>query len=147
VAPSGGPEWVGLFPAGGLGGMGRVFAGPAPDQLCAVVDGRAYLVRVTRPEAGTIIAHDQVRQVAPVTGAPLLLLLNDTDIVAIGPEGVAWRSPRLAVDSLQVVRADTEGIQCTAGLPSDFETPIVVDPVTGLVTAGLCLDDRGQPPA
>lgn len=140
VAPEVGPEWVGMFPAGGLGGVDGVFAGPAPVQMCAVVNGLAYLVRVDEPEAGAVITHDQVGQVVPVVGAELLLLVRFIDIVAVGPEGVAWRSARLAVDDLRVVRADADGVHCTADVLGDSAASIVVDPATGRVRAGPRLD-------
>src|SRR5439155_18309383 len=44
--------WVGMFAAGGLGGLRGVFACPSPSGLCAVVDGEAYLVEVDHPERG-----------------------------------------------------------------------------------------------
>jgi len=130
VRPAETVEWVGQFPSGGLGGVSDVFAGPAPKQMCVVVDGLAFLVDVAAP-AGTIVAHDQVRQVAPVVGAPLLLLVGWVDIVAIGPEGVAWRSPRLALDGLRVLDARADGIRCQADTMEDSPETFVVDPATG----------------
>lgn len=125
-----GAEWVGHFPAGGLGGVDGVFACPAPAQLCVVVDGSAFLLDVEAP-AAAVIAHDQVGQVVPVAGVPLLLLVRFIDIVAIGPEGVAWRSPRLALDGLRVVHAAADGIRCVADTCGDAGEDFVVDPATG----------------
>jgi hypothetical protein len=92
VVPSDRPEWIGMFPAGGLGGIDGVFAGPASTQMCAVVDGQAYLVCVDAPAAGAVVAHHQVWQVVSVAGAQLLLLIRFIDIVAVGPDGIAWHS-------------------------------------------------------
>jgi hypothetical protein len=140
VTPVGGTDWVGMFPAGGLGGVDDVFAGPGRAQMCAVVDGLAYLVRVDAPEAGAVIAQDQVGQVVSVAGASLLLLVRFIDIVAIGPTGVSWCSPRLAVDNLRVTRADVDGIHCTADMLGNSSEAIVVDQATGRVCAGPRLD-------
>jgi hypothetical protein len=140
VVPAGRREWIGMFPAGGLGGIDGVFAGPGPTQMCAVVDGSAYLVSVDMPTAGAVIAHDQVGQVVSVPGAQLLLLIRFIDIVAVGPDGIAWHSPRLAVDDLRVDHADTSAIHCTADMLGHSQTPIVVDPATGLVAAGPRLE-------
>lgn len=108
--------------------------------MCAVADGLAYLVRVDAPEAGAVIAHDQVSQVVAVPGARLLLLVRSIDIVAIGAGGVVWRSSRLAVDDLRVARVGSEGIHCAAGMLGDSPERVMVDPETGRVSAGPRLD-------
>lgn len=130
VRPGTAAEWVGQFPAGGLVGVDGVFACPAPTQMCVVVDGLAFLVDVGAP-AQTLAVHDQVRQVVPVVGAPLLLLVSYVDIVAIGPEGIAWRSPRLALDGLRVLDACADGIRCEEATMEDSPENFVVSPTTG----------------
>ncbi|MCO1582049.1 hypothetical protein M8C13_40500 [Crossiella sp. SN42] len=124
---SGGGEWVGRFPASGVGGVDGVFACPAAGQLCVVVAGLAQVVEVGAPGAGAVLVRDQVAQVVPVLGMPLLLLVSWTDLVAIGPDGVAWESARLALDGLRVLEASAEGIRCV----DDLAEIVVVDPVTG----------------
>jgi hypothetical protein len=124
-----------MFPAGGLGGVDGVFAGPASTQMCVVVDGQAYLVRIDTPAAGAVIAHDQVRHVVPAASYQLLLV-SFIDIVVVGPQGIAWHSPRLALDDLHVMHADADGIHCTADMLDGSQVPITVDPTTGLVVAG-----------
>jgi hypothetical protein len=136
VAPPG--RWVGMFAAGGLGGVRGAFACPSPFMLCTLVDGVAYLVDVREPGRGATIAHDQVRQVLPTADASLLLLVRFIDIVAIGREGIAWRSKRLAVDNLQVTAAGVERILCTADMLGTRPT-IVVDPTSGAVIEGPVL--------
>lgn len=136
VRPAASPEWVGMFPSGGLGGVSGVFATPSPDRLCVLVDGEAYLVRVDAPEEGAVIAQDTVGQVISAVEPPLLLLVRGVDIVALGAEGVAWRSPRLALDGLRVGVVDASGIHCTADLlPGDVES-LIVDPASGQVSSG-----------
>jgi hypothetical protein len=134
------PEWVGMFPAGGLGGVSGVYATPSPRSLCVLVDGEAYVVRVDAPAEGAVVVHDQVEQVLPVAEPPLLLLVRGFDMVALGSDGVAWRSPRLAVDGLRVVAVDEEGIRCTGDFVTGEPASIVVNPATGEVTAGPRLD-------
>jgi hypothetical protein len=106
-------HWVGMFAAGGLGGVRGVFACPSPEACCILADGLAYLVDVWAPEAGAVIAHDQVVQVLPVAGARLLLLVRFIDIVAIGQDGVVWATPRLVVDDLRVEMATADSIVCS----------------------------------
>lgn len=86
-----------------------------------------------------MIAHDQVVQVLPVAGAPLLLLVRFIDIAAIGPDGVAWTTPRLVVDDLRVEVAIAAGIVCS-GDNLEGTLTIELDPATGQQTAGARLD-------
>ncbi|PZS07042.1 MAG: hypothetical protein DLM55_11920 [Acidimicrobiales bacterium] len=139
VMPTFSPEWIGVFPAGGLGGARGVFAGPAPTQMCAVVAGQAYLVRVDVPGSDAVMAHDEVNQAVPVSGASLLLLAGYTDIVAIGPDGVKWRTQRLAADGLRITEASADAIYCTIDALDGSLASIIVDPASGKVRAGPLL--------
>jgi hypothetical protein len=147
VEPSSSPRWVGTFAAGGLGRYRVACATPSPAHLCVVVDGLAYLVGVDRPEAGALIAHDQVGQVVPVSGLPLLLLVRFIDIVAIGQHGVAWRTGRLVVDDLAVVSAGPKSIVCSGDLLDGGTSTIEIDPHTGTQTVGTRLDSFWPPDA
>ena len=135
VKPVDSPEWVGMFPAGGLGGLSGVFATPSPQRICVIVDGLAYLVLVDAPGAGAVMAQNIVEQVVPLEDPQLLLLVRVIDIVALGPGGIAWRSPRLAVDGLRVVRVDTQGIWCVGDSLSQEQDSFVVDRATGRVAS------------
>jgi hypothetical protein len=146
VIPTGSSAWVGMFAAGGLGRLREVYACPAPQFMCTVVDGLAYLTDVSFP-TGTTIAHDQVTQVVAVGGRPLLLFVSFDDIVAIGAAaGIAWRTPRLVVDGLRVVTASADGIVCTGDNLGGTET-IELDPATGAQTAGTRMDSFWPPDA
>jgi hypothetical protein len=146
VRPAGSERWVGSFAAGGLGGVSDVFASPAPAQLCVVVDGLAYVVNVHDPGSGALVAHDQVWQVETIEAPPRLLLVRFIDMVALGEEGVAWRTPRIAVDDLRVVQAGSAGIECTCDNLGGTET-ITLDPRTGVQVAGTRLDSFWPPDA
>jgi hypothetical protein len=91
VQPEDSPSWVGMFPAGGLGGVSGVHATPSPRHLCVVVDGWAYLVRVDAPDEGAVIAHDAVERIVPMAEPPLLLLISSIDAVTLGRDGVEGR--------------------------------------------------------
>ncbi len=132
------PSWVGSFAAGGLGGVTGVSATPSPNGLCVVADGLAYLVDVRDPGRGAIIAHDQLTQVTALADPPLLLLTRFIDLVAIGADGIQWRTRRLCVDDLCIRSATSAAIVCTGdNLGGDAE--IRVDPATGLQIGGSTL--------
>ncbi|MFI5615644.1 hypothetical protein [Amycolatopsis sp. NPDC051903] len=143
VEPSVRQTWLGVFANGGLGRVDETFAGPAPEQLCVVAEGTAYLVNVDSPITDPAIVQDQVQHVAADAEHHLLLLANDVDLVAVGASGLAWRSPRLALDGLSISGADSEGIHCYAWLGDhDGATHLVtLDPRTGQIMAGPVLPD------
>jgi hypothetical protein len=103
VTPESGPVWVGLFPGGGGGRTSGTFACPAEDHLCVVVDGSAYLVDVGAPGRGAVVLLRETHQVFPAVEEGSLLLAGYQHLVAIGPSGALWRSPRLVLDDLFVV--------------------------------------------
>jgi hypothetical protein len=112
VLPASAPSWVGMFPAGGLGGESGVFGCPSLNHMCVVANGAAYLVDVTTPHGGAAMVRPDTHQVLPVPHAPLLLLAGFQDLVAVGIEGVAWRSPRLVLDELWVEQALENHLVC-----------------------------------
>jgi hypothetical protein len=147
IHPQRGEQWVGMFPAGGLGGVSGAFATPSAQHLCIVADGEAFLVRTDAPQEGALVVQDQVRQVA-VASTTLLLLVRDIDIVAVGARGVAWRSPRLAVDDLRVTTAGPTAIHCTGDLLAGRVVDLIVNAATGCVASGPRLDGPPwNPPA
>ena len=101
-----------MFAAGGLGGDSGSYVCPAPESLCVTVDGNAYLVDVTWPQRGAVVARSDVQHVVAVPDEQLLLLAGFQDIVAVGIRGIAWRSSRLALDCLQIDHASAGRIYC-----------------------------------
>jgi len=144
--PSDSPPWIGMFAAGGLGGLTGVYACPSPTQLVVLVDGLAYLVNVGSPEVGATIAHDQVSQVVPVE-EDLLLLVRMIDVVAVGVSGIQWHSTRLAVDDLRIERASMARIVCSCDLLQTERAVIALDPATGSQIDGPRLDSFWPPEA
>ena len=138
VHPVSAPPWVGSYAAGGFGGISVLSASVSPRHLVAVADGLAYVTDVESPGDGAHVACDMVREVAPVE-TQLLLLVTPIDIVALGPEGLAWRTERLVVDDLRVESASGDRIVCSGDLPDVDRPKIVLDPQTGTQTHGARL--------
>jgi len=101
------------------------------------------VTEVDASNSNAVMAHDDVNQAVPVPGASLLLLAGYIDIVAIGPEGVKWRTKRLAADGLRITEANGDSIHCTVDMLQDSPASIIVDPANGSVRAGPRLE--GQP--
>ena len=139
-----GEEWVAMLAAGGLGGERGAFPTPAPHLLAVVADGLAYLLDTRSPGLPAQIVHNQVHQVVPTNDPPLLLLVRMIDIVALGPMGVAWKTPRLCVDDLQVQEVGAAGIVCSCDNLGGTPT-ITLDPATGAQVAGTRLDSFWPP--
>lgn len=104
--------WVGIFEAGGTGGVDGAFACPAPSAALAVCDGHAYLVDVQHPDRTITIPLDPVTQVCSA-GSDLIVMASFSDLTAIGGNGQAWTSERLCLDSLRIVHASAGSIECT----------------------------------
>jgi hypothetical protein len=134
VKPSARPEWVGMYPADGLGWLTGVFETPSPDLFCVVAGGSAYLTAVDRPAVGTTVVQSQVQQVVADHDHQLLLLANHSDLVAVGKDGVAWRSRDLAMDGLRITRTTALAIECTGAFVDPEAPKLLVDPVTGRAT-------------
>ena len=150
VTPESAHGWVGTFASGGAGagGVTGAFACPSTTDLCAVVDGQAYVVGVDRPAHGAVVPHPQVEQVVPVEGVDILLLVF-IDIVALGPTGIAWRTPRLCLEGLRVRHADRDGIICSCDNSAAGwgRGEIVLDPTSGVQVAGTRFDSFWPPEA
>jgi hypothetical protein len=127
-----GESWIAAFAAGGLGVVRNVYACPSPDQLCAVVDGLAYLVDVNAPDEPAVIAANAVVHVLAIKDVPLLLLASDTDLAGVGADGAFWSAPRVVVNDLRVIRASAEAIVCSGDVGGRMAT-ITVTPESGVV--------------
>lgn len=142
------PRWIGNFAAGGLGGVTGLFATPGAFQLCAVADGLAYVVDVRRPDLGATPVQDQVVQVVATERGGVVLVVGPTDIVALGPTCVTWRTERLAVDDLRVVKVSGDLIECRCSMGgSDADEILGINLLTGRQTAGTRFDGLWAPDA
>lgn len=102
VRPGRGDPWVGVFHGAGYGvppaASGRLIGWPDEWSICVVYAGGAVVVRTDDP---TITYEINAN---PVTGALVLperemVVFSDfTNLVAYGPAGLLWQSPRLALD-------------------------------------------------
>ena len=146
IQPDGGQEWVATLAAGGLGLLRGAFTTPEPHLLAVVVDGLAYLLDARSPGLPAQIVHDQIHEVVRLADPPLLLFVRFIDMVAVGPTGIVWRTPRLCVDDLEVREVRSDGIVCTCDNLGGTST-ITIDPATGAQVDGTRFDSFWPPDA
>lgn len=105
---------------------------PAPDELCAVAGGYAYLLNTQAPERFTQISYRPALDVRPVPEHKLLLFAGHHALWAWGAEGEAWQTPRLSSEGVRIseIRGD-ELYGFGWDLLTDRDLPFTVDLRTG----------------
>jgi hypothetical protein len=68
--------------------------------------------------------------VVAVEGADLLLLVSFSDIIAVGRDGIAWQTPRIALDGLRVELATSQALVCSCETIEGTAT-VTLDPRSG----------------
>lgn len=144
VTSGSGTESILMFAAGGLGGVSAVVGCPNPDHVCVVVAGLAYLVDTGGPERGAVVIRNDAQELVPLPDESLLLLAGFTDIVAVGVNGMTWRSPRLVLDCLAVGYARAGRI-FGHGEGTSGGVDFAIDAATGQQIAS-CDDGSGAAP-
>jgi len=147
VAPERGDAWVGMFAAGDLGGEAGAHACPRRDQLCIVVNGRAYLVGVDAPANGATPLELSVTQIVANAEPHLLLFVNFSSITALGPTGIAWQTGRIALDGLRVDRIADGHVCLRADNLEGGIDHIILDVATGEQVEGRRFQDSWPPDA
>jgi hypothetical protein len=115
---------------------------PMPTAIAFISDRTGFMAQVV--ERRVIGEHYGVTRIWEAEESDLLLMVSDTGITAVGADGIAWVSPRLAWDDLKVIRSDPERIVCRGFITSaDLGGPhseITIDPRTGRQLTGPWFD-------
>jgi hypothetical protein len=107
---------------------------PGMDDLCAVAGGYGYVVNTLDPKEFTHIEFRPVFEVRPLVEKSLLLLVGSQALLAWGPDGEAWRTPRLSSEGLRIVEVRGDELHGFGwDLVTDREVPFTVDLRTGLL--------------
>lgn len=139
--------WLGTFALGermpnAINGM---FSCPDPRTLCVVASGEGYLVRTDAPQIWEEIPATPVLDARPIQANGLLIFADFVQIVAYGPNGLAWVTPRLSWDGLKINEITPDTIYGTGwDAPIDAEVQFTVDLATGRCSGGARpLSDSG----
>jgi len=140
IVPSEGEKWIGTFAFGRFGAKSitGVFTTPNPDELCVVSEGQAFMVDATRPKKWESLPIIPVIAVRSSKEQQLLIFANHTELLAIGDNGIAWRTGRLSWDSLKLTGITNEAIHGVFwDIQTESEQSFSVDLVTGAHSGGV----------
>lgn len=101
---------------------------PAPGDLCAVAGGYAYIVDTRDPRRCTHLPLRPVLEVRALAGQQLLLFAGSYALLAWGPSGLAWQTPRLSQEGIRlgpIVGNTLHGFGWD--LRTDHEVPFAID--------------------
>lgn len=105
---------------------------PAPDDLCAVAGGYAYIVNTLDPAQFQQIAFRPVLEVRPLAEHSLLLFSGHNALLAWGPAGQRWMTPRLSSEGLRITALRGDELHGFGwDLLTDRELPFTIDLRTG----------------
>ena len=122
-------EWHGHLAKGGFG-LTELFA-ISPRSIVAVVKGEGYYIPVYEADGWQAIPCTPILQAQLIPSLSLLVVASYTDLAAVGPEGVRWRTPRVSLDGITIKSASEELIVGIAKDVTDADVEFTVDPKTG----------------
>jgi hypothetical protein len=105
---------------------------PAPDEICAIAGGYAYVVNTQDPNEFTQLALRPVLEVASLPAQNLLVFVGSCELVAWGAEGQVWQTPRLSSEGLRITEIQGDELYGFGwDRITDREVPFKVDLRTG----------------
>jgi hypothetical protein len=135
VGPADGEPWIGVFRGGGYGvplaAPGQVIGWPDEKSLCVVKAGNGCLVRTDDPTETSEIDAFPITDVLAIADRDLVVFADFTDLIAYGPDGIAWRSGRVALDELDIIRAEGDVLHVAGFFGSVNRAEFTVDLRTG----------------
>lgn len=109
-----------------------LWACPSAEHLLAVAGGYAYRVDTGAPERTELLEQRPVTAVLAAPEDELLLLAGFHDVLAVGADGVQWRSARLSWEGVALSGVGDGRLRGVGwDMFADAEVPFVVDLRTG----------------
>jgi hypothetical protein len=144
VDPSDSDSWIGFArpaSAGSRHAVTGLLPTPDPSKLCVISRGTAYLVDVATRKFALLALSDPVIFVTSLTDAGLLLLATPWRVMAIGLDGPAWQTGRLAIDGLRLDETDGSRLVGVADPDSPEPREFVIDLLNGSHEGGAVVKD------
>lgn len=142
VTPAGGDPWIAVFSGAEQYGVPpavhhAVIALPDGWTFCLIRSGSGMIVRADDPRITSEIESWPITGYLVVPSVELIVFADFTKLVAYGRGGHAWRSRRLALDDLKIIRSEGHVLHVTGFFGDKEDVPFTVDLRTG--------DAQGQP--
>jgi len=122
VRPAEGDPWIGVFEFGGYGSPPaappQVLGWPDERSLCVIQEGSGCLVRTDDIAQNAEIECWTICDVLVVPDRRLVVFADFISLIAYGPDGVAWRSGRVAWDDVQIVAAEGDELKVSGFDPA-----------------------------
>jgi hypothetical protein len=136
VEPLEAPSWTGTFFASNPMGaaVSGMFSTPGPDYLCVAHRGVVFLGNVLDPASFSVAAAGIV-SIQPDATVGKLFLIGHWTVTAIGPAGVEWATPRIAVEDIELHSTTGEWLRGVAD-PGDEGRPFQINLGDGRVMGG-----------
>jgi hypothetical protein len=142
VDPGDSDSWVGFARPTSIRSRNAVtglFSTPDPGRLCVIIQGAAYLVDVPTRRFVLLSLSDPVTFVTALADVGLLLLATPWRVLAIGRDGLAWQSERLAIDGLRLDETDGSRLVGVADPDSPEPREFVIDLLDGSHRGGAAV--------
>lgn len=127
-------KWVAVFAFGDVRCMSWSWIStcPSPWHLCVVAAGCGYIIDVREPAKCEIIPVTPVKACVPVPESSMLVLANDTRLIAYDINGIAWRTDRLVTSGLKILDCIGTTVVCSGfDLRSESDIHFPINSVTG----------------
>ena len=132
IRPENSDPWIGVFASGY--GCSKILSLPDPDFICIVASGSAYIVKANDPRNCQELPTTSLTDVRAIPEARLVIFADFVRLTAFGQNGVAWTSPRLCWDDLEIVKVTSEtieGVGYDPGGSGNCDLPFAVELATG----------------
>lgn len=133
-------QWTGVFAFGMNGNLRTRAIVPLPqsDRVLVVSDGDGFIVSESIPGEFQTVRSIPVRSVHVIESCEVVVLADDTTLVAYGKDGIAWETGRIAWHELRVDDVSDEEIICTTfDIRRDKDVSFTVDAATGVRHGGI----------
>lgn len=136
-----GNQWAGRVWSRELGikrSVTGIYSTPNPDRMAVVARGDVYLIDAREPSHHEFIdTKGPVTAVKPIESEGLLLLSSPWRVTALGKQGRAWQTERLAIDGIRLDEVDNGRLAGVADPDDEEPHDFVVDLRTGRHEGGF----------
>jgi hypothetical protein len=122
IAPTG-AVWSGVVanaPESVGAGHSGIYATPSSGQVCVVARGDAYFIDTADPARWWVLEDTPVVAVRSAPSDGVLVVATPWRVIGVGPEGVKWRTSRIAIDGIEFGQVSEGRLTGTAD-PQDYE--------------------------